>query len=81
VLSKIFHRRLPVGDYWNNIGAPVVSYYATDQVRTMVQAAKSGVEIVDVDEAPQALNKVPNLLVTKSNATVVARREPEPATH
>jgi 2-polyprenyl-3-methyl-5-hydroxy-6-metoxy-1,4-benzoquinol methylase len=73
VLSKIFHRRLPVGGYWNNIGAPVVSYYSSKQVLTMLQTSP-GAEIVQVDEVPQRLSKLADLLVSKSNTTVMARR-------
>jgi 2-polyprenyl-3-methyl-5-hydroxy-6-metoxy-1,4-benzoquinol methylase len=73
VLSKIFHRRLPVGGYWNNIGSPVVSYYSGKQVLTMMQTSP-GAEIVQVDEVPQRLSKLADLLVSKSNTTVMARR-------
>lgn len=73
VLSKIFHRRLPVGGYWNNIGAPVVSYYSSEQVQAMLWTSL-GAEIVHVDDAPQRLSKLADLLVSKSNTTVIARR-------
>jgi 2-polyprenyl-3-methyl-5-hydroxy-6-metoxy-1,4-benzoquinol methylase len=72
VLSKIFHRRLPIGDYWNNIGAPVVSYYSSDQLLAMLRR-QPGIEIAQVDEVPQALSKLADLLVSKSNTTIVAR--------
>jgi 2-polyprenyl-3-methyl-5-hydroxy-6-metoxy-1,4-benzoquinol methylase len=74
VLSKIFRRRLPVGDYWNNIGAPVVSYYSCEQVQAMLRTALPGTQIVQVDEVPQTLNALADRLVSKSNTTVVARR-------
>lgn len=74
VLSKIFRRRLPVGDYWNNIGAPVVSYYSCEQVQAMLRTALPGTQIVQVDEVPQTLNALADRLVSKSNTTVIARR-------
>lgn len=73
VLSKIFRRRLPIGGYWNNVGAPVVSYYSTDEVLEMLGGAPD-VQIIQVDKAPQRLSKLADLLVSKSNTTVVARR-------
>ena len=73
VLAKIFHRRLPVGGYWNNIGAPVVSYYSRDQLLAMLRT-QPGVEIVQVEEVPQALSRLAGPLVSKSNTTIVARR-------
>jgi 2-polyprenyl-3-methyl-5-hydroxy-6-metoxy-1,4-benzoquinol methylase len=73
VLGKIFHRRLPVGGYWNNIGAPVVSYYSSDQVLAMLRN-HPWIEIAQVDRVPQALSKLAGLLVSKSNTTVIARR-------
>jgi 2-polyprenyl-3-methyl-5-hydroxy-6-metoxy-1,4-benzoquinol methylase len=73
VLSKIFHRRLPIGDYWNNVGAPVVSYYSRDQLLGMLHRQR-GVEIAQVDEVPQGLSKLADMLVSKSNTTIVARR-------
>ena len=76
VLSKAFHRRLPVGDYWNNIGAPVVSYYSGEQVQSMLRDTPLGTQIVLVDEAPQPLSMLAGLLVSKSNTTIVARRSP-----
>ena len=33
-----------------------------------------GAEIVQVDDAPQRLSKLADLLVSKSNTTVIARR-------
>jgi SAM-dependent methyltransferase len=77
LLSKVFHRRLPLGDYWNNIGAPVVSYYSSSQVVAMLRTQPDA-EIVQVDTAPQPLNKLAALLLTKSNTTIVARRSPVP---
>jgi 2-polyprenyl-3-methyl-5-hydroxy-6-metoxy-1,4-benzoquinol methylase len=73
VMAKVFRRRLPVGDYWNNIGAPVVSYYSGDQVLAMLRT-RPDTEIIQVDEEPQPLSKLADLLVSKSNTTIVARR-------
>ena len=73
VLSRIFHRRLPVGGYWNNVGAPVVSYYSSGQLRAMLHD-RPDTEIVLVDEQPQRLGKLAGLVVSKSNTTVVAAR-------
>jgi 2-polyprenyl-3-methyl-5-hydroxy-6-metoxy-1,4-benzoquinol methylase len=77
-LSKIFHRRLPVGDYWNNIGAPVVSYYSSEQIQSMLREAPLGAEIVLVDDVPQLLTMLADLLVSKSNTTIIVRRSTEP---
>jgi 2-polyprenyl-3-methyl-5-hydroxy-6-metoxy-1,4-benzoquinol methylase len=73
VLAKVFHRRLPVGDYWNNIGAPVVSYYSSNQLLAMLRT-RPGTEIIQFDEAPQTVSKLADLLVSKSNTTIVTRR-------
>jgi SAM-dependent methyltransferase len=73
VLSKIFHRRLPIGGYWNNIGPPVVSYYSSEQVLAMLLASPSA-EIIQVHDEPQRLSKLAGLVVSKSNTTVIARR-------
>jgi 2-polyprenyl-3-methyl-5-hydroxy-6-metoxy-1,4-benzoquinol methylase len=73
MLAKIFRRRLPVGDYWNNIGAPVVSYYSSNQVVAMLRSS-AGAEVVQVENIPQQLSTLADLLVSKSNTTIVARR-------
>ncbi|HET6920744.1 MAG TPA: methyltransferase [Jiangellaceae bacterium] len=73
MLAKIFRRRLPVGDYWNNIGAPVVSYYSSNQVVAMLRSS-AGAEVVQVENIPQQLSTLAELLVSKSNTTIVARR-------
>jgi 2-polyprenyl-3-methyl-5-hydroxy-6-metoxy-1,4-benzoquinol methylase len=72
MLSKVFRRRLPIGGYWNNIGAPVVSYYGSGQVQEMLRG-RPDAEVVMVDEAPQQLGRLASLLVSKSNTTLVAR--------
>lgn len=71
--SKILRRRLSIGGYWNNIGAPVVSYYSSAQVQAMLRA-RPGVDVVLVDEAPQQLSRLASALLAKSNTTVVASR-------
>jgi 2-polyprenyl-3-methyl-5-hydroxy-6-metoxy-1,4-benzoquinol methylase len=73
MLAKIFRRRLAVGDYWNNIGAPVVSYYSSDQVVAILRSS-AGAEVVQVENIPQQLTTLAELLVSKSNTTIVARR-------
>jgi len=71
--SRVFRGRLPIGSYWNNVGAPVVSYYSSEQVLAMVRE-QPGAEIVLVDMAPQHLSRLAGALLTKSNTTVVASR-------
>ncbi len=73
MLAKIFRRRLPVGDYWNNIGAPVVSYYSSNQVLAMLRSSAVA-EVVQVENIPQQLSTLADLLLSKSNTTIVARR-------
>ncbi|MBD0293408.1 MAG: class I SAM-dependent methyltransferase [Jiangellaceae bacterium] len=73
LLSKLFHRRLALGSYWNNVGAPVVSYYSRDHVLAMVRAQPIA-RVVLEDNAPQPLSRLAAQVVTKSNTTVVAQR-------
>lgn len=73
LLSKLVHRRLAVGGYWNNLGAPVVSYYSRKHVLAMVHAQPI-TRVVLEDSGPQPLSRLAALVVNKSNTTVVALR-------
>jgi hypothetical protein len=37
MVCKITDRRIPILGYWNNIGAPIVSYYNPEQLTKMIQ--------------------------------------------
>lgn len=48
-------KRVPIGGYWNNIGAPVVSYYTTEQIQEMIRAS-SGAKIIESETVPRKLS-------------------------
>ena len=70
--ARLTSRRLPIGGYWNNIGPPVVSYYGPDQLRALV-AGVPAAEIVSTDSVPQRLNRLGQILVAKTNTTMMIR--------
>jgi SAM-dependent methyltransferase len=75
LMSKLSGRRVGIGGYWNNIGAPVVSYYTNEQLEAMVTSV-DGFEVVERHVDPEPLGAVVDRVLRKTNTTVVARREP-----
>jgi SAM-dependent methyltransferase len=71
--SRVVDRRIPVGDYWNNIGPPVVSYYSHRDVRELVRR-QPGATVVHAEATPQPLTRLAGAVLTKTGTTVMARR-------
>jgi hypothetical protein len=66
--------RLPLGYYWNNIGAPVVSYYTPDEVGDMIRAA-GNTELLECHCVKMGLTRVQSLALIRSheNTTFIVR--------
>ena len=58
--------RVPLGNYWNNIGAPVVSYYTTDEVNDMIRAAGK-TELIECHRVKRRLSRVQSLALIRSH--------------
>ena len=67
VASALTSRRLALFDQWNNLGAPVVSYYTNEELRRMV-AEDPRAELLD-------LRSVPAYLSSLQRAAFIHRRE------
>lgn len=70
-VTSVTHDRVPIGSYWNNVGAPVVSFYTPEQVRGM--AIASGGRVVAEQAEDQSLKQV-DRLIRKKNLTLVIER-------
>ncbi len=68
VVSTLIKRRLSIGGYWNNIGAPVVSFYTPEQLRVLAERAGS-VDAFDCE--PMTLSPLAARVLRKSNTTIV----------
>jgi cyclopropane fatty-acyl-phospholipid synthase-like methyltransferase len=66
--------RIEVMNTWNNIGAPVVSYYSPSELHELVMEA--GAEVADVHNVEGTLRSLPKLLGIRGRweTTVIARR-------
>jgi SAM-dependent methyltransferase len=64
---KLTSRRLELFDQWNNLGAPVVSYYTNEELRQMA-ADDPRAEVLD-------LRSVPAYLSSLQRAAFIRRRE------
>jgi len=64
--------RVQLGGYWNNIGAPVVSYYTNEELEDMVRAGGRA-EVVARDIEPEALGRL-NAVLNKTNTTIVVKK-------
>jgi SAM-dependent methyltransferase len=71
LVSSITPKRVTIFDTWNNIGAPVVSYYSNEELLRMVTAGGRA-EIVAKDIEPDDLGRL-NLVLNKTNTTILAR--------
>lgn len=70
VVTSVTSRRVPVLGYWNNIGAPVVSFYSGDEVAAMVSGA--GLELVHRDAREQKSGAI-GAVARRSDETLIAR--------
>ncbi len=74
---KITSRRLELFDQWNNLGAPVVSYYTKEEVRQMV-AEDPRAELLDESSVPapwSALQRAAFIRCPEDTTFVVRRRD------
>jgi SAM-dependent methyltransferase len=69
--SWVTTRRLTVGGAWNNLGAPVVSFYSPDQIRVWAREA-GAIEVFETEHEP--LSRLAAALFTKTTTTLVIRR-------
>ena len=69
-VTLVTSERVPVLGYWNNIGAPVVSFYSFREVSNMV--ARAGLEPLMRDEREQPLGAF-DAVVSRGDATYIAR--------
>jgi SAM-dependent methyltransferase len=65
-------RRLPVLGYWNNIGAPLVSFYGHNDVVQMARDLDNG-EVMSVHSEPRSLGRL-DAVLTRGDTTVLVRR-------
>jgi SAM-dependent methyltransferase len=70
--ASVTTSRVQLGGYWNNIGAPVVSYYTNEELEEMVVAGGRG-EVVMRDIDPEGLGRL-NAVLNKTNTTMVVRK-------
>jgi len=70
-VSSVTPNRVTFLDTWNNIGAPVVSYYSNEELLRMVTAGGRG-EIVARDIEPDDLGRL-NAVLNKTNTTILVR--------
>jgi hypothetical protein len=63
-----------LGRWDNNIGAPVVSYMTNEELFELVRAGGRA-EIVDREVEPESLSRGVDLVLRKTNTTVVAQKQ------
>ena len=78
-VTRITDRRVGLFGYWNNIGAPVVSYYTEPVLEEMLRAGEPATVVerhVERWEPPRLVRP----LVGKASVTLIARKASAPAT-
>ena len=72
---KLTSRRLELFDQWNNLGAPVVSYYTNEELRRMVAEDPRG-EVLDRRSVPAYLSSLQRaaFIRRREDTTLVVRR-------
>jgi ubiquinone/menaquinone biosynthesis C-methylase UbiE len=71
-VSRLTTRRVPILGYWNNIGAPVVSYYTHEELREMLESVP-GLEIVADHADAVTLGPLLGRVFRRDGTTLVAR--------
>jgi hypothetical protein len=72
---RLTSRRLELFDRWNNLGAPVVSYYTNEELRQMVTEDPRA-ELVDLQSTPAYLSSLQRaaFIRRREDTTLVVRR-------
>jgi SAM-dependent methyltransferase len=70
--SRVTKRRIGILGYWNNIGAPVVSYYTNEELRIIVD--QGGADLVAMRARRAQLSPVVGWLIRKTDTTLIAKR-------
>ncbi len=77
--SVVAPRRLELFDRWNNLGAPVASYYTNEDLRRMVEADPRA-EILDLRSVPAYLSSLQRALsIRRREDTTLLVRHRDPA--
>ena len=75
--TTLTSRRIELFDQWNNLGAPVVSYYTNEELREMV-AQDPRARLLELQSTPAYLSPLQRRLFIhrREDTTLVVRREP-----
>ena len=75
LMSALTSRRLEIFDQWNNLGAPVVSYYTNEELEQMI-ADDPRAELLDRQSVPAYLSSLQRaaFIRRREDATLVVRR-------
>jgi SAM-dependent methyltransferase len=75
IVATVTSRRLELFDQWNNLGAPVVSYYTNEELVEMTRRDPRA-EIVDVRSSPAYLSSLQRaaFIRRREDTTLVLRR-------
>ena len=75
-VTRMTSKRVPLLGYWNNIGAPVVSYYTNEGLIEMVTRGDNELvaEEIREEEVPRAVRK----LLRRTSTTLIVRRPSSP---
>lgn len=71
-MTVVTARRVPVLGYWNNVGAPLVSFYSHAEVVRMA-ATLDDAEVVSVERESRSLGWL-DAVLTRADTTVLVRR-------
>lgn len=76
-VTKFTSERVGIGGYWNNIGAPIVSYYNFDELLGMIRTVPSAeVERTFIDErARSVMFRAAGISKAASASIVIRKRE------
>ena len=75
IAAKLTSRRLELFDQWNNLGAPVVSYYTNEELRQMVTDDPRA-DLLDLRSVPAYLSSLQRaaFIRRREDTTLVVRR-------
>ncbi|MCX6640430.1 MAG: methyltransferase domain-containing protein [bacterium] len=76
LVTSVTSRRIGLFGYWNNIGAPVVSYFTNERLRQMIEQT-GGCEIVEFELRERKLTRLMRaaFITRNTDTTVVIRKK------
>ncbi len=74
-VTSLTSQRIPIGGKWNNIGAPVVSYYTNEELKKMIEYTKScSIIAMDIKEGKVPFICRMAMITRRTETTIIVKK-------